>query len=507
MESSLEDWLALIRENIAAGYTPSSCEVLDYPKPGFQVRPASRLDLRDAVVYFALGQYVVRAVRDSLAGLANIDYSYVLRSGESSVPWFRRRFDGWKNFHQMSLKRIDRGATHVVFADVVGYYENVDLSRLRNMLLGAGLAEDILELLIRCLRKWAGSRGRGIPQGVSVSDLLAKVYLEPLDRRLRRAGFEHLRYVDDVRIFCGSHNEAKFAIRELSALMRERGLNLQSAKTKICDVAAARKEIEGAVPTIEALEKALVKKASAQVGWVNPYIYPEDLRAMRQELEEGATREAIETAFKTQVLRASQFDSSLFHYTLNRLGAVGSRVAVDFALAQLVVRPEETEALLRYLAALGSSEKDVNRMLKCLGSGDIIYEFQCFQVLRWLYEQQAVPCRDGVLDYARTVAKERSKPFWLRGYALALLGDHGDDADRETLEELYDSSVVELEKAVIVCALRGVHKARRNAFYARVRGDGFLVASAVRWVQNQSGQPAPDGERRGPRVVLRRRAK
>ena len=80
------------------------------------------------------------------------------------------------------------------------------------------------------LNRWAQPRAKGIPQGFSASDILAKIYLNPIDRALRNGGFTHLRYVDDIRIFCKSRLEAKRGLLLLNDLMRKRGLNLQSAK-------------------------------------------------------------------------------------------------------------------------------------------------------------------------------------------------------------------------------------------------------------------------------------
>lgn len=345
VESALNEWLGRLREEIAAGtYSPKACEIFDYPKPDFLVRPAARLELQDYVVYCALGQAVLGSIHASLRALVNVDYSYQLRSKANVVPWFQSRFKGWEQFREVSLKRTQDDGVFVVFTDLVGFYENIDLGRLKYMLLSAGVEEDILALLMKCLKKWAGPRNRGIPQGTSVSDLLAKLYLEPLDRRLQRDGFNHLRYVDDIRVFCRSLTEAKKAIRTLSGLARERGLNLQSAKTKICEVGKARIKLVGMVPDIEALERELVGEARKQFGWMNPYLYPDDLKELHDNLAEGATREATETAFRKYFDgQKIKFDASLFHYTLKRLGAVRSPIAVTYALKQLC--SEQQDAL------------------------------------------------------------------------------------------------------------------------------------------------------------------
>lgn len=486
VEASRASWLEQIRSELRVGFNASTCEIVDVPKAGFLSRPGARLRLRDAVVYSALGQAVRDATADWLHGMANVDHSYVLRRRGMSVPWFRDRFQGWRAFHDASIRRIDRGASYVVFSDLVGYYENIDLGRLRDMLLAANVSDDVLGLLMPCLRKWSGARMRGIPQGVSASDLLAKLYLDPMDRRLRREGYEHLRYVDDIRIFCGSHREARRALRVLTALLRERGLNVQSAKTRILDATSARAYIEKAVPAIKKMEKTFAKEARDQVGWTSPYIFPQDLKDLREELAAGTTRDAVEAAFAEICKDADDLDPSIFHYLLNRLGALGSPVAQDYALQQLRDRPEETEHVLRYLLAIGVTEAAAKDLVAYLVSEDAIYEYQRFQILRWLYGQDPLPCCEEVLSFARGLVKDRAQPLWLRSYAIAIVGRCGDDADLESLEECYESSTGELEGAIIVCALSRMHKARRNSFYGRAAGDGFLVAAATRWGKESS---------------------
>ena len=82
----------------------------------------------------------------------------------------------------------------------------------------------------------------------------------PYTRIRTNAGFVHLRYVDDFRIFCKNTSEAKKALIELTRLLRKRGLNLQSSKTKILTSSEALVEIEGLQPVIgmvaERFEKA-----------------------------------------------------------------------------------------------------------------------------------------------------------------------------------------------------------------------------------------------------------
>jgi hypothetical protein len=259
VELGEEEWLGELCEEVKESrYTPQPCEVVEEVKAGFQIRPGARLLLKDQVVYAATVQRLYQSAWDFLRVRKDPkDFAYLLMAPEK-VPWFQQTaFSSWKAFQKVSLERLDHGTEAVLIADISGFYENIDLNRLRDILRAIGAPGDVLTFLFRCLWAWAQPRGRGIPQGLSSSDLLAKVYLEPIDRQLERLGFDHIRYVDDYRAFCGSKLEAKKALRHLTALLRHYGLNLATAKTEILGSDDARHKIEGNIPNRATCQRAI----------------------------------------------------------------------------------------------------------------------------------------------------------------------------------------------------------------------------------------------------------
>jgi hypothetical protein len=94
-------------------------------------------------------------------------------------------------------------------ADISSFYENIDISLLVSDLRDTGAPPAAIDQLSVCLNRWSQVPGRGIPQGQSSSDILGKLYLNNIDQVLKSMGYSHLRYVDDIRVFCGSEVEAK----------------------------------------------------------------------------------------------------------------------------------------------------------------------------------------------------------------------------------------------------------------------------------------------------------
>src|SRR5262249_3545653 len=140
---------------------------------------------------------------------------------------------------------------------------------------------------------------------------------------------------------------------------------------------------------------------------------------------------AVQRAFQQYFAeRANGFDKTLFHYTLNRLGAAGDASAFVYCLECLHSHPEETRAVLNYLRDLGPAQiKDATPQLAALCVGqDTLHEYQRFLVLRWLYRYAEKD--DEVLDAARKIAKGNFSDY-LKNYAYAVIGKWGDHADLE----------------------------------------------------------------------------
>jgi RNA-directed DNA polymerase len=75
----------------------------------------------------------------------------------------------------------------------------------------------------------------GTPQGAVISQLLANLYLDPLDQLMVRAEYQMVRYADDFVILCRSEAEARQALERVQDWTVEAGLRLHPVKTRIVD--------------------------------------------------------------------------------------------------------------------------------------------------------------------------------------------------------------------------------------------------------------------------------
>ncbi len=336
-------------------------------------------------------------------------------------------------------------------------------------------------LLSDCLNRWAQPRGKGIPQGYTAADILAKLYLTSVDINLRNEGFDHLRYVDDIRVFCRTHRDAQQALLLLTELLRSRGLNIQSAKTSICEAREAALKIDGVSPIIGGIHDELLEEIREQFV-DGGYGTVSDLERLTAQDPEHPPIEVLERAFAEYFRQGTHdFDKTLFHYLLTRLAATESRIAVGYCLNTLQRRPEETGDILRYFRKAGLTEPEHGRMADFLRSNDSLYNYQNYLILKFYLETDLY--HEGIVAVSRQYTRDVNLPPWLRAYATAIVGSRGDPADMEAFEARYPYCRDNLERATLICASRNMEARRRNEFHGRARRDGDLEQRACRWVR------------------------
>jgi hypothetical protein len=486
IELDLEGWFASVRQSLQRGYAPHPSLTCFAPKPGWLVRPATVLDEQDELVLNALVGGLYGKAYESLGPFqGDPDVAYQLNPALEAKEWIRTGVRYWNEWRTSSSQKL-KGAQFVVIADVTGFYENIDLQRLRSDLRPFSPDASLLDLLMSLLNRWAQPRAKGIPQGFSAGDILAKIYLNPIDRALRNGGFTHLRYVDDIRIFCKTRLEAKRGLLLLNDLMRKRGLNLQSAKTKILRADEAAREIDGVTPLIRAIESDLVTEMREGLSSAPSSITVSDIEQFFREGPEGPRPEVLEQAFQDNFGSSLEhFNKTLLHFLLTRLAKAKSHVATTYTIELIQQKPEETEWALRYLKEVGTNEAEDDRIIDYISSAEAIYDYQTFQIITWFVAKDSIPAR--LLQLCRAWTADKNKDLWLRTAARSVLGIKGDQSDLEAIEGSYDTIAGDLERADVVDALARMETGRRNSFFGRVLSDGELVGRAVRRVRAGAG--------------------
>jgi hypothetical protein len=486
IEQNVDEWLNEIREMIRNDtYHPGTLTPCFAPKGNGVVRLGSHLALRDQLVYAACVGACLQMIREAVRwSRRTVDYSYQLNDNDFRAGWLRNRYDCWQDFRNASINAVTPAVTYIVLTDVAGFYDHIDLALLSSDLRALNCPIEIIGMISTCLNAWAPVPGRGIPQGLSASDILAKLYLNSVDQNLRQMGHNQLRYVDDYRVFCGSRHAAKRALLDIAALMRQRGLSIQGAKTEILRVGEARANFEQVLPTLRALRAEFIREVVARSHGGDPYMPIWEAERLLHEQTPDEPIEVIRRAYEAYFQdEDAEFDKTLFHFLLGRLGAARDNYAFDHAIGLIGVRPEETSYILAYTAQVEAIEDADEELAVYLASPDSVYDYQNYLIIEWRAKYPEVAPSQDLIRIVREMAFDDGRPSFLKSISRRFLEQFGTQADLERIEQLYATTTSPLEQVEILCALRRLEGGRRNAFLGRHAGATLMHQRAGRYAR------------------------
>jgi len=347
-------------------------------------------------------------------------------------------------------------------------------------------------------------QGKGIPQSIGASHILGKLYLNGIDLAINNKGFKMLRYVDDIRIFCSSKIEAKQALMYLSQLMRERGLNLQSAKTKIHSADEARVIIEGVQTIIQTVESQInseedvvpLESIASDLSISdeeenneedeNDEEVENDAEVENEEEEEEDDLNTLKATFKAYFLDdGSKFDKTLFRYLIKRIGNFKDRIALDFCINNLETHPQETNTFLKYFKAIDAQADVIEVLFHFLTSQEAIYSYQLYQILRWITSNFDT-ISEHQLRVVRDIANDGNNPKYLTSVARESLSKFGNIADLDELLGKYNNDLNELEKLEILSSINKMKRTKRNAFYGHKKNESVMNDRTIKWIKESS---------------------
>ena len=223
-----EQTIQKLEQELRAGqYQPQAVKRVWIPKPGSQEkRPLGVPTVRDRIVQGAVLQVIEPIFEREFAA-----QSYGFRPGKGCKEALRR------------VDELLRSGNHwVVDADLKSYFDTIPHEGLMERVgekIADGKVLNLIEGMLQAgvMDSVAGwqTTGQGSPQGAVISPLLSNIYLNGLDWKMTREGFEMVRYADDFVVLCRSQEEAQKALAQISQWIEENGLKLHPTKTRLVD--------------------------------------------------------------------------------------------------------------------------------------------------------------------------------------------------------------------------------------------------------------------------------
>jgi hypothetical protein len=401
--AQLDPYLRDLQRRLRLGsYEPRPLLRIDVPKSSLAVRPGATPEIEDSIVMFAImlqiappldrrmsdGVYAYRVSsrRPSRAIFEHRDLAFLRRRTRRQVAAFKEWYQVWPSFEAEAIDSYEaQGFRYLSVSDIAAYYENISHPILRDILFGYLPSQQrILNLTMRVLHAWGWPTRagvlipRGIPQGPDFSGFLANVYLMPLDKALEIYGRNHpikyIRYVDDVKIFTKSEEDARAVLIEMNHALRQLQLNIQGSKTVIHRGTEIPAElVDPEFGKIESLTHSVTKHASK----VTP--------AFRRRTEKRAKKLLSLIAAKKPF---SKRESKKLRRLLTALNLVKSPLAIRFCLKAVESDPEHrlNEKVAKYLASFPKHSTISSHVLSLVASKTTRYypsqQTQLLEVVR-----------------------------------------------------------------------------------------------------------------------------
>ncbi|OBR47204.1 RNA-directed DNA polymerase [Paraburkholderia tropica] len=200
-----------------------------WPKARGGYRVVHQLEPLDSIVYVALVHAVAPEISESRMG-PDVACSYRINVDRSSF------FVGGSGFsrYRQQCEKLSAEYKYVLTTDISDFYNQIYLHRVCNAIELVSDTKSAGTEIERFITRLNNKASQGIPVGPAPSVVLAEAVMMDVDQHIAHQGFDHVRYVDDIRIFSDSKADLERCLESLVIYLHDaHRLNVVGEKTAV----------------------------------------------------------------------------------------------------------------------------------------------------------------------------------------------------------------------------------------------------------------------------------
>lgn len=443
-------------------YNPRPPITMSVPKSNFLTRPGSILEPKDRLIHQAIVQYSITQIEEQLDRTRT--FSHIPSQDEEFL--FEQSNIGWKRF-QNAVSHICEENAYIIKTDIANYFETIPQHVVINLLSASGVPPEIVRLLEEQLLSFRGRSSTGILQGIYPSDVLGNFYLSDFDSDCDLKELPSARYVDDIFIGHSDEISARREIVNLSSRLRQNGLALNPAKTKVvssAEIVSEERELDRMFSEArDEVESNILNIIEGGYGFQGDWINnPEANDGINVELH------AVNLLMQFENVTDQQREK-IERFCLPILRGANDNSSVPIVLRNLNVRPQLTRLYAGYLSHFAESENIIRRHVSTLiNQDDFFCDYQRMYMVAILLGCTNVPneCIRSSLRWLNS----NSIGHETRALCAIFCAKFGSAAEKRAVRIRYDNEPSEYVKAAILYSAQYFPTAEKRAAKGAWRG-------------------------------------